>query len=369
MKKTLQPVLFEAATNEKSRLMKNKLVGYLLLLPTLVTASACSSMNPLTLLNKAASDCTRSNVLFDKQHELRADFYYPEDTNCNDKGKFEQLKLPTVVFIHGGSWRSGSKELYGLIGAKLAAEQFLTIIPEYRLYPKTSYPGFIEDLETFTAWLHDNSEQLGVDLDNVHIVAHSAGAFNVASFLLQEQYKKPFMFQQFIGLAGPYDFFLPTENDKYSVVFSGDTANTVDSLPVVIAKRSSLSKQSIDTAVKRVVLLHGADDEVVAPENLITFPQSLQRFKIPVLSFLYKDTGHVDVIAGVSGLPFVKSFIADDLLALLSGAELSETEQQAVMVESKARIAQSELSRYLDRKRALQKSAMNDEVLLSSDLK
>ena len=43
---------------------------------------------------------------------------------------------PAVIFFYGGTWMSGSKDDYLYIAAALTARGIVTVIPDYRLYPR-----------------------------------------------------------------------------------------------------------------------------------------------------------------------------------------------------------------------------------------
>ena len=70
------------------------------------------------------------------------DLYRPDDVGRN---------TPAVVFIHGGSWDTGSKDIYRFLGQSLASAGVIVAIPNYRLYPQTQFPGFVEDAAKATA--------------------------------------------------------------------------------------------------------------------------------------------------------------------------------------------------------------------------
>ena len=43
-------------------------------------------------------------------------------------------KAPVVVFFHGGSWQGGSRNLYSFVGASLAAQGVVTVVPDYSIF-------------------------------------------------------------------------------------------------------------------------------------------------------------------------------------------------------------------------------------------
>ena len=62
-------------------------------------------------------------------------------------------KAPVVVFFYGGSWNSGDRVDYGFLGTALAAQGFVTVLPDYRLVPEFRFPSFVEDGASAIAWV------------------------------------------------------------------------------------------------------------------------------------------------------------------------------------------------------------------------
>src|SRR5579871_3858015 len=116
---------------------------------------------------------------------------------------------PVVIFWYGGSWTQGSKSDYRFVGALLAARGFVAVIPDYRLYPASTFPGFEEDGARAVAWVNRHVEEFGGDPRRVVLMGHSAGA-HTAAFLaynrnfLREAGADPASIVGLVGLSGPY---------------------------------------------------------------------------------------------------------------------------------------------------------------------
>ena len=65
--------------------------------------------------------------------------------------------FPTLVFLYGGGWTDGDRSIYHFLGDAFASRGFVTIIPDYRLYPEVRFPGFVEDCAKAVAWAHGNA--------------------------------------------------------------------------------------------------------------------------------------------------------------------------------------------------------------------
>lgn len=265
----------------------------ILLLGGVVATAGCSSGAKIwnwMSINTAQS--VKHDLVFNEEHSLAADIYYAKTDHPQSKG--------TIIFIHGGSWRSGSKDLYGFLADGLGKFGYDVVIPSYRLYPKAAYPEFIQDVADFMQWYADNAASLNLSLDNLYLMGHSAGAYNAAMYLTDPAYTKPLKYQAFIGLAGPYDFFLPTEDPKYIPIFTenGDY-NVPTSMP---AKQPA---ERIAAIIPRALLLHGEDDTIVTPKNIESFAHFLRKKKVDVQTELYSNAGHKQIISEINNVPFV----------------------------------------------------------------
>ncbi len=92
-------------------------------------------------------------------------FYDPSST----------AKKPVVIFIHGGSWMSGSKDMYIRLGENLSAMGYTTVIINYRLYPSVNITGMISDCQEALNWTYHYIEKYNGNPNEIFIMGHSAG--------------------------------------------------------------------------------------------------------------------------------------------------------------------------------------------------
>ena len=104
------------------------------------------------------------------KYRHRLDLYVP-------KGKRD---VPVMMFVHGGGFTVGIKDQYAFVGQVFASYGIATAVINYRLSPKTSYPGHAQDVARAFAWLRAHAREYGGKPDNVFIAGHSAGATLVA---------------------------------------------------------------------------------------------------------------------------------------------------------------------------------------------
>ncbi|HEY4364377.1 MAG TPA: alpha/beta hydrolase fold domain-containing protein [Bryobacteraceae bacterium] len=99
-----------------------------------------------------------------------------------------RTNFPMMMFVHGGSWRTGDRSLYRALGNYFAQAGIGVAIPSYRLMPNYPHPAQIEDVAAAFAWMHDNAPKYGGDVKRLYVSGHSAGGHLVALLALDPQY-------------------------------------------------------------------------------------------------------------------------------------------------------------------------------------
>lgn len=84
--------------------------------------------------------------------------------------------LPTVVWIHGGAWISGSKENVDPYMRILAAEDYTTIAVNYTIGPEGHYPTAVNQINKALSYIDTHADELNVDASQIVLAGDSAGA-------------------------------------------------------------------------------------------------------------------------------------------------------------------------------------------------
>jgi acetyl esterase len=139
--------------------------------------------------------------------KITRDFHYGTDER-HRLDVYEPLKrpkglLPVLVFVHGGAFIGGDKDVAGTpfytnIGLYFARNGLLTVLPTYRLAPKNKWPAATEDVASALKWVRENVETFGGDRNRIFIMGHSAGATHVAGYI----FRKEFQLKEGDGLVG-----------------------------------------------------------------------------------------------------------------------------------------------------------------------
>lgn len=202
-------------------------------------------------------------------------------------------RAPVLVFFYGGSWSSGSKDDYAFAAQAFAAQGFVTVLPDYRLYPQARFPEFLKDGAAAIAWVRDNIAAQGGDPNRIVLAGHSAGAYNAAMLGLDTEYLRqagvdPRTVRAVAGLSGPYDF-LPFDQ-KTSIEVFGQAPDPEATQPVSFAGAHS----------PPTFLATGDKDTVVKPHNTASLAARLRNARVPVQERTYEGLDHSDTLLALS---------------------------------------------------------------------
>jgi PelA/Pel-15E family pectate lyase len=117
---------------------------------------------------------------------LQKDVIYNRDKNYKVNIFSQKVKKSkgVVILLHGGGWRTGSKEMHQNLAIDLAEEGFLVFSPEYTLSTHGLYPAAVNDIMIFLQWVNDNPIKDKIGGGEVTIMGFSAGA-QLASLVAQ----------------------------------------------------------------------------------------------------------------------------------------------------------------------------------------
>lgn len=91
-----------------------------------------------------------------------------------------------LIFIHGGTWISGSKDLYRDLGQNLAKKGITTVLINYRL--ATDFRIMAGDCSRAVAWVYNNIESFGGNKERIYLCGHSAGGHLASLIALDPMY-------------------------------------------------------------------------------------------------------------------------------------------------------------------------------------
>jgi len=95
---------------------------------------------------------------------------------------------PVLVFVHGGNWNSGKKELYSFFGTNFAKKGITTVIVGYTLSPETSYDGMTKQVAQAIKWTQENISKYNGNPSQLFLTGHSAGGHLVSLATMNPEY-------------------------------------------------------------------------------------------------------------------------------------------------------------------------------------
>jgi acetyl esterase/lipase len=249
--------------------------------------SACTQVEFLAANVPAAfgSYKRKANIAYGNDPQQLLDVYIP--------GKPGAAPPPLVVFWHGGRWSSGDKADYLFVGATLAQLGYVAVLPNYRHYPQVKMAGFMHDAAQAALWAAAHAESYGADPNRLYLTGHSAGAHMAALVTLDERYfaaaaRSAPRIAGVMGLSGAYDF-LPLREPDVQDMF-GPPELYPDSQPINFVRADA----------PPMLLVHGLQDDTVAPKNTRNLATALSACGVPVTLKLYHGVMHADTVAALS---------------------------------------------------------------------
>lgn len=114
------------------------------------------------------------------KHQL--DIYHP----------IGEKNTPVLLFIHGGAWKTGDKNIYMELANTFAGYYGITTVAaNYELSAEPWYavfPDHILDIANAFAWVYEHIDEYGGDPENIYLFGQSAGAHLVSLLATDSNY-------------------------------------------------------------------------------------------------------------------------------------------------------------------------------------
>jgi acetyl esterase/lipase len=257
---------------------------------TLLTAPASAQVDLWGMFNVGpAMDANATvlgrNIPFADGERMKLDLYGPVDPKESS---------PVVMFIYGGAWDHGNKEGYEFAGRAFAANGFVAVVPDYRLFPDVTYPDFLDDNAAAVKWIQDNIAKFGGDPKRFYLAGHSAGAYNAVMLGVDKSFLRDYgvtmPIQAIAAISGPYDFY-PFEYDQVRNSF-GKASNPEGTQPINL----------VTAGLPPMFLASGTSDPIVRVQNTQTLAKKLVSAGDWVTEKYYDGFGHLEPVFALGQL-------------------------------------------------------------------
>jgi acetyl esterase/lipase len=261
-----------------------------------VTFAACAPVTLLNTITPSGSFSKSSDVNYGPLDRQRMDIYKSDKPRAN---------APMLVFIHGGSWEEGSKDIYKFLAEGFTSEGFDVAVPNYRLYPEAVYPQMLEDSAKAVAY----TAQQNPDRPIV-IMGHSAGAYNTLMIGLDKDYLSAEgvsvcnRIAGLVSLAAPTGVY-PLKNEPLITIFPGRFQGEDAPLAYVNAPSPPL------------FVMNGADDTTVGPKNAEDLAAKVNARGGRAELQIYDGVNHIEAVQFISRHFDGKATIKADIIRFI----------------------------------------------------
>lgn len=248
----------------------------------IAAATALSACAPVSILNGITPSSTfdrTKNVSFGEGERDELDIYRAE------KPKED---APVLMFVHGGSWDSGSKGIYKFLAEGFTKSGYDVVVPNYRLYPNANFPNFLEDnakAVAFTAKTFPDRK--------IVLMGHSAGGYNILMLALRDEYlsgagvNRCETISGVVGLAAPTGI-VPLKSERLVEIFpdrfTGDDAVL----------------NNVTGPAPAMFLGHGESDTTVYPKNSMALAEKVTARGGVAQVEVYPGQSHTDMVKVLS---------------------------------------------------------------------
>lgn len=253
---------------------------------------------------------------------------------------------PVVLWIHGGGWSRGDARTSGAftnwpaVLASLAARGFIVASLDYRLSGEARFPAQIQDVKAAIRHLREQAGTWGADAGRIYVWGGSAGGHLAALAALtcgaaeyQPQPSTGRLGRREIAAMGKPEHVAGTDCVQGAALWYGvfDLENTprVNVAGLLgcppaqcrAAARAASPLHRIDRAPPPMLLIHGTDDETVAPDQSEAMASALRQAGGSVDLLMIRDVDHgligrdVDATRRASRLALRRTFAFFESLA------------------------------------------------------
>jgi len=248
------------------------------------------------LIGIVLAACATSSAWSDEAFEKVSDLVYAQRGETNLKADVYVPKgegaFPSVLMVHGGGWRFGSK--LHMIGhaRNLAKNGYVVVNINYRLAPKHKFPAQIEDCREAVRWMRQHADEYKIDTDRIAGYGYSAGAHLVCLLGVTESPKDKEMtstrLQAVVGGGTPCDFqWVPKNASTLSYFLGGSRGEKPD----VYREASPVSFVTKDDPP--VFFFHGTEDRLVPRGSVDRMIKLLEEAGVNAKLHEIPDKGHL----------------------------------------------------------------------------
>lgn len=180
----------------------------------------------------------------------------------------------SLLFVHGGSWRNGTRDEYPQLFSYLASRGYEVVSLTYRLAPEHPYPAGPDDVALALEKLHGQGRP-------TFLMGRSSGAH----LALLAAYRKPELVSGVVGFYPPVDMVWSYQHPSNPAVLVSREAlgqflgGTPIDKPIVYNDASPL--RIVQKSAPPTLLIHGERDSLVYIQQSRMLAERLLKLQVP----------------------------------------------------------------------------------------
>ena len=277
-----------------------KLSLWLFPLFLILAVIAFAAFAPVKFLNAITPSGTykkTADVAYGQLPRQKLDIYISKDMSGT--------RAPILIFVHGGGWHSGNKEMYKFFAEGFTKSGYDIVIPNYRLFPDGIYPNMLLDTAQATAYVANEFPDRPLIL-----IGHSAGAYNVLMMGLAPDYLQENNIDICQRVAGVISLAGPTGEIKLK------SPRYVEVIPDRFNGKSA-AINSLESPSPPILLVNGGRDDQVDPINAVGLAKRMKEKGKTVELKLYDEQSHNDLVKNLSRYFDEETMLKPDLIRFI----------------------------------------------------
>jgi len=263
-----------------------------------VALAACAPVTFLNGITPSGSFSKAKDVSYGKLDRQKLDIYKADKPRAGS---------PMLVFIHGGSWEDGSKDIYKFLAEGFTSEGFDIAVPNYRLYPDAVYPQMLEDSAKAVAYVAKQYPKRPLV-----IMGHSAGGYNALmvglnnAYLSAEGVSVCERISGIISLAGPTGVY-ELKKEPLITIFPDRFQKTDAPLAY------------LDAPSPKLFMMNGGDDTTVGPKNAEVLTEKVKARGGAAELKIYDGVDHTEAVQFLSRHFDDEATLKADIISFVEG--------------------------------------------------
>lgn len=237
-----------------------------------------------------------ANMSYGKHERQVLDLAIPKDSNS---------EAGLVLYIHGGAWIGGDKEVYkDYVGACANELGYAAAALNYRyLDEDVDLNDIADDIDAALSAIKAKGQEKGVSINKVLLTGASAGAHLAMFYAYSRKDTAPITPAAVCSYCGPTDLY---DDNFYYESALGDTQSVCELMSLACGQSFTIgSKDSAKEALYKVspvtyvnestvptIICHGEKDNIVPYSNALSIVEKLEQYGVTYDFISYPNSDH-----------------------------------------------------------------------------